>query len=405
MGISRRNFIKGLAATSAVVSVNPLMAAGETKFYDIKKVPHATHFGAFWADVNSEGQIVKVTPQQSDKHPSVITDAIIDRTYSDTRVKYPCVRKSFLEGNKKPNLRGKEPFVRVSWEKAYDLILQNFKETPIENLFNASYGGWGHVGLLHNCNSVAGRFFNTALGGHIGTDGEYSNGAAGKVNASIMGDLEVYSLQTAHEQILKNTQVYVLWGADLYKCNQIDFKVANRGNDEYYKKYRKSNIKFISIDPQYTQTAEILDAEWIKIRPNTDVALMLGMMNYLYKSGKYDKKFIEKYTDGFDKFLPYLLGKSDGIDKTPAWAAKITGLDEKVITSLADTFVKNRTFLAGNWAMQRAHHGTSGLDFDGFSSHDRANRPSRRWIWFFYALFRWRTSVFRCETSSWFATR
>lgn len=172
-----------------------------------------------------------------------------------------------------------------------------------------------------------------------------------------MGDLEVYSLQTTHEQILKNTQVYVLWGTDLYKCNQIDFKVANRGNDEYYKKYRKSNIKFISIDPQYTQTAEILDAQWIKIRPNTDVALMLGIMNYLYKSGKYDKKFIEKYTDGFDKFLPYLLGKSDGIEKTPAWASKITGLDEKVIISLADTFVKNRTFLAGNWAMQRAHHG------------------------------------------------
>lgn len=357
MGISRRNFLKTLAATSVVASVNPLMAAKETKFYDIKKVPHATHFGAFWADVNSEGKIVKVTPQQSDKHPSVITDAIIDRTYSDTRVKYPCVRKSFLEGKKKPSLRGKEPFVRVSWEKAYELILQKFKETPIENLFNASYGGWGHVGLLHNCNSVAGRFFNTALGGHIGTDGEYSNGAAGKVNASIMGDLEVYSLQTTHEQILKNTQVYVLWGTDLYKCNQIDFKVANRGNDGYYKKYRKSNIKFISIDPQYTQTAEILDAQWIKIRPNTDVALMLGIMNYLYKSGKYDKKFIEKYTDGFDKFLPYLLGKSDGIEKTPAWASKITGLDEKVIISLADTFVKNRTFLAGNWAMQRAHHG------------------------------------------------
>ncbi|EDO8598627.1 twin-arginine translocation signal domain-containing protein, partial [Campylobacter jejuni] len=46
MGISRRNFLKTLAATSVVASVNPLMAAKETKFYDIKKVPHATHFGA-----------------------------------------------------------------------------------------------------------------------------------------------------------------------------------------------------------------------------------------------------------------------------------------------------------------------------------------------------------------------
>lgn len=171
MSLTRRKFLKGLAATSAVASVNPLMAA-QTKFYDTKKIPHATHFGAFWAEVNSEGKIVKVTPQKSDKHPSVITDAIIDRTYSDTRVKYPCVRKSFLEGKKRPKLRGKEPFVRVSWEKALELVLEKLKETPIENLFNASYGAWGHVGLLHNCNSVAGRFFNTALGGHIGTDGE-----------------------------------------------------------------------------------------------------------------------------------------------------------------------------------------------------------------------------------------
>lgn len=82
------------------------------------------------------------------------------------------------------------------------------------------------------------------------------------------------------------------------------------------------------------------------------------MAHYLYTSNQYDKDFIEKYTYGFDKFLLYLLGKTeDKIEKTPTWAAKITGIEEKVIKALADTFVKNRTFLAGNWAMQRAHHG------------------------------------------------
>ncbi len=242
--------------------------------------------------------------------------------------------------------------------KAIDLVLENLKKTPIENLFNASYGGWGHVGKLHNCNSVAGRFFNTALGGHIGTDGEYSNGAAGRVNTTIMGDLEVYSLQTSHEVILENTKVYILWGTDLYKCNQIDYVVANRENDQYYKKYANSDIKFILIDPQFQETGKLLGADWIKIRPNTDVALAMGMMHYLYKSKKYDKNFIETYTDGFDKFLPYLLGKGeDKIEKTPKWAAKITGIDEKIIKSLADTMVSNRTFIAGNWAMQRAEHG------------------------------------------------
>lgn len=101
----------------------------------------------------------------------------------------------------------------------------------------------------------------------------------------------------------------------------------------------------------------MLNARWIKIRPNTDIALMLGMMNYLYTSGKYDKEFIAKYTDGFDKFLPYILGKTDGVAKTPKWASKITTIDEKTIMELANLFVKDRTFLAGNWALQRAQHG------------------------------------------------
>lgn len=251
-----------------------------------------------------------------------------------------------------------EEFVRVSWDEAIELALEKLKSTPIENIYNASYGGWGHVGALHNCNSVAGRFFNTVFGGAIGTDGEHSNGAAGRVNTAIIGDLEVYSLQTSHEVILENTKVYIMWGADLYKCNQIDYVVANRANNDYYKKYVTSGIKFICIDPQYNLGAQMLGAEWIKIRPNTDVALAMGMMHYLYESKKYDKEFIAKYTDGFDKFLPYLLGKGyDKTAKTPEWAAKITGIDAATIKSLADTMVNNRTFIAANWAMQRAHHG------------------------------------------------
>jgi trimethylamine-N-oxide reductase (cytochrome c) len=148
-----------------------------------------------------------------------------------------------------------------------------------------------------------------------------------------------------------------MWGADLFKTNKIDFAVANRKNDEYFLKYKKSGMKFISIDPIKTETAKMFDAECIYIRPNTDVALMLGMMNYLYTTGKYDKDFIAKYTDGFDKFVPYLLGKIDGIPKTPQWAAKITEVPAQKIKELADLFVSHKTLIAGNWAMQRAHHG------------------------------------------------
>ncbi len=66
---------------------------------------------------------------------------------------------------------------------------------------------------------------------------------------------------------------------------------------------------------------------------------------------------LKKYTHGFDKFLPYLLGKTDGVDKTVQWASKLSEVPAEKIKEIADIMVDNRTFIAGNWAMQRADHG------------------------------------------------
>lgn len=358
MAISRRTFLKGsLASSAAGVALGTNTASATELFSPVKKISTASHFGAFYAHVQ-DGKIVDISPHESDHRPMAFTKALIDRNYASNRIKYPYVRKSYLEGKKdNKKLRGNDVFVRVSWDKAIDLVYKKLQETNRKNIYNGIYSGWSHPGLLNSVPTLGGKFFNVAKGGAIGTSGEYSNGAAGPTNPGIIGDMEVYSLQTAHEEILKNTEVYVMWGSDLFKTNKVDYGVANRKNDEYYKKYKKSNIKFISIDPVVTESAKMFDAETVRIRPNTDVAFVLGMMNYLYKSGKYDKEFIEKYTHGFDKFLPYLLGKSDGVDKTTAWAEKITSVPAKKIEELANLFTSKRTFLAGNWAMQRAHHG------------------------------------------------
>ncbi|GAA9182995.1 hypothetical protein Taiwan47_13900 [Helicobacter pylori] len=332
MSISRRSILTKIPI--ALASANVLKAVGV--FEKVESIPHATHFGPFIAKVQN-GVVKDIIPQKSDYNPTMMLKAMVDRVYSDSRVKYPCVRKSFLENKKNhKELRGREEFVRVSWDVALDLAAKKLKEIPKENIYNASYGGWGHAGSLHRCHHLAWRFFNTTLGGAIGADGEYGNGAAARINPMIVGDMEVHSQQTTHEEMIKNCKVYVMWGADLFKCNRIDYFVPNHVNDSYYPKYKRAGIKFISIDPIYTETAQAFDAEWIPIRPNTDVALMLGMMHYLYTSNQYDKAFIAKYTDGFDKFLPYLLGESDNAPKTLEWASQITGVSAEKIKELAD---------------------------------------------------------------------
>ena len=353
MAISRRNVLKLTATSTLALQTPPLNAAGV--FSKIEKIPHATRLGAFSVKLE-DGALKELEPQKSDANPSIMTQALIDATYSDTRIKHPCVRKSYLEGaSEHQELRGREEFVRVSWEVALDLVAKKLTQTPSSNIYNASSSK--HAGCLHNPSALAGRFFNLALGGVVECSGEHASGASIDVSLEVMGDIESYALQTSHEEIIENCKVYVLWGADLFKNNRMDFNVPNHLNDTYYPRYKKAGIKFISIDPCYTESAEMFDAEWIKIRPNTDVALMLGMMHHLYRTKKYNKTFIARYTSGFDKFLPYLLGKTDKTPKTPEWAEKITQVPSKKIKELAELFVSTRTFLAGNWAMQRAEHG------------------------------------------------
>lgn len=361
MNNSRRDFLKKGALSTVAVAASGAMTGAVAKEFAVrtKKVSHASHFGPFYAHVR-EGKIVDITPQlDSDANPTVMVKGLVDRVMTDSRVKYPCVRKSYLEGKDRGDLRGKEEFVRVTWDVALDLATKAIKKAQKKNgnkaIYNSCYSGWAHPGAFKP-NAMAGRFLNQ-IGGAVGTAGEYSNGAAGPTNPVIVGDMEVYSIQTAHEQIIANTKVMVLWGTDVYKTNRIGWAVPNHRNIDAYEEYKKAGIKFISIDPIYTKSAQEFDADWIKIRPNTDVALMMGMMNYLYQSKKYDSAFIKKYTHGFDKFLPYLLGKEDGIEKTPKWAEKQTEIPAKTIIELANTMVSNRTFIAGNWAMQRAHHG------------------------------------------------
>ena len=362
MKVSRRSFLKGTSLGLGGIALAPLSvnATSNVLLAQTKRIPHANHYGPFFAYVK-DNKIFDIVPRSDlDKKPLVMLQGLTDRVETRSRIKYPYVRKSYLEGKDAKSLRGREEFVRVSWKEALDLIHKKIdtirKEDGNKALYNASYGGWAHPGKLGKVNTLAGRFFNT-IGGAVKTSGDYSTGSSTPVLPSIMGNIEVYSKQTTHEQIVANTKVMILWGSDLYKTNRIGYMVPNHKNEEWYEKYKKAGIKFISIDPINTQSAQKFGAQWIKIRPGSDLAFMLGIMNYLYKNKLYSSDFIEKYTVGFDKFLPYLLGETDGIDKTPEWAEKKTDVPASVMKELAKVMVENRTLISGNWAIQRADNG------------------------------------------------
>ncbi|MCB1883985.1 MAG: molybdopterin-dependent oxidoreductase [Geminicoccaceae bacterium] len=369
-GASHRSFVKGtrLATLAAGTSLGGGLAGRVLAAIDPNSHPnrffHASHYGPLEGMVRDGRPVGVSSVAEIDARPTeMLSYGIVDRTYDRTRILQPMVRKSYLENwdkeDGKVEMRGREPFVPVDRDTALKLankaILDTIDKYGNEGLFSASYGGWSHAGLLRP-HVLQGRFFNL-IGGSTLTIQDYSAGASEICLPCVIGDMEVLSAQTAWERIRDNTEVFFLVGCDPMKNNRIEFTVADHQMYAHWEKFRDAGIRFISINPQYTATDEVLGSEWVDIVPNTDVALFLAMSHHVLANGRQDDDFLKKYTVGSDVFIAYVMGEDGGGPKTPGWAAKITGIEEDKIVELAELAINKRCEFAGGWSLQRAQHG------------------------------------------------
>ena len=358
--ISRSTFVAGsTAALGAALLPNVAAAAVEGQ-----TISTATHWGMISA-LTQGGRFVKALPSSKDPAPSPMIAAFPDRVYSRTRVAYPMVRKGFLKNGAAGDntLRGADDFVRVGWDEALDLVAAELRRVKAKYGNAAFFPGmadWQSVGLLNNASTLTRRML-ALHGGFTDDTGDPSVAAAMVILPHVLGGLEVYDQQTAWPVILEHSKTVVFWGCDVLKNNQIGTHPADHyaygAMKQLRDKVASREINAISIDPRMTDTAQYLGAHWIAPRPNSDTALMLGLMYTLHSEKRYDASFIAKYTYGFDQFLPYLLGKSDGRPKTPEWAAALCGIPAGQIRDLARTLAAGRTMLISGYAIQRADHG------------------------------------------------
>lgn len=362
----RRHFLKntslgiaGASLSSGIVgaALSKSAAAAEP---ELKTVVTAAHWGPIGVVVQ-DGKAVKSGPAIEPVVANELQTVVPDQLYSETRIKYPMVRKGFLAnpGKSDTSLRGRDEWVRVSWDEALDLVhhqLHRVRETHGANgIFAGSYG-WYSSGALHAARTLLHRYMNIT-GGFVGNKGDYSTGAAQVIMPHVLGTIEVYEQQTSWETLLESSDIIVLWSANPLTTMRIAWTSTDQKGIEYFKKYQATGKRIICIDPVRSETCQMLNAEWIPVNTASDVPLMLGIAHTLVHTGKHDKDFLKKYTSGYDKFEAYLLGKTDGQPKTAEWASKICGVPTEVIKQLAHDFSTKRTMLMGGWGMQRQRHG------------------------------------------------
>ena len=109
---------------------------------------------------------------------------------------------------------------------------------------------------------------------------------------------------------------------------------------------KELGVRTIVIDPYLNHTGALLGGKWFSPRLGTDVALGLAIAFTWLTEGTYDKEYIAGRTTGFDEWKDYVLGKTDGVAKTPEWAEGECGIPAREIRALAREWAAKKTMLA-----------------------------------------------------------
>lgn len=249
----------------------------------------------------------------------------LERVYNPDRVLYPMRRTG---------AKGEGRFERISWDEALDTIARRFRELAEssdgpEAILPYSYGGT--MGVVNN-GSMDRRFFHRLGASKLArticaaAGGEALNYTLG---AKIGTDMENFHL----------ARLIVLWGTNTLSSNihlwpEIKEALAN-------------GAKLIGIDPYRNHTLDHCH-QLIQVRPGTDAAFALAMMNVIIGEGLEDRDYIERHTVGFEKL------RERAAEFPPARAAGICGVTEDEIVSFAREYATTRpAVIRINYGLQR----------------------------------------------------
>ncbi|MDH3593422.1 MAG: molybdopterin oxidoreductase family protein [Rhodospirillales bacterium] len=153
-------------------------------------------------------------------------------------------------------------------------------------------------------------------------------------------------------------------GVDAREIAQSDLIVVWGGNPvstqvnvmTHIAKARKAqNAKLVVVDPYRTGTAEQADLH-LMVKPGTDGALAAAVIHVLLKEGFADRAYLAQYTD-WDA-----AAEAHFADKTPKWAAAITGIDAGEIQDFARLYGgTKRSFVRVGYGFARGRNGASNL--------------------------------------------
>jgi molybdopterin-containing oxidoreductase family molybdopterin binding subunit len=241
-----------------------------------------------------QGRVVKVEPAD---FPDPRYRRICLRGLSSPEITYHPDRLQFPL--KRAGARGEGKFQRITWDEALDTIAEKFKDI-------AGRYGWPAIGWVLGGPGAG----TTKFGAYLRLAGLTRST---RVSAWGYGDAGL----PCGSRVLFGTQFpYALLFGSLFSGQTIPEMLvvwgANPGESQPLNLMRPimdtkaRGARLVVIDPRFTVTASKADA-YLGLRPGTDTALALALMQVIFEKGLENRAFIRKYTVG-----PYLVRVDNG---------------------------------------------------------------------------------------------
>jgi len=223
-------------------------------------------------------------------------------TYDPDRVLTPLIRVG---------KRGEGKFRQASWEEALDLVAS--KMTEIKNKYGAE------AMVFSSTHNLSQPLFENLL--YAFGSPNYGTQRSLCFNAMIVANTMTYGMEEPARIYDENLKYILLTGRNLLEAISTSethdlIMAIDRG------------AKVVYLDPRFTKTAAKA-SEWLPIRPGTDLAFHLALLNVVIKERLYNAEFVQKRTIGFDEL------KKEVSKYTPEWAAEISGIPAETITRIA----------------------------------------------------------------------
>lgn len=379
--LTRRSFLKwsgAVAGTGALVAAGGRLAPAPARAEGLADADRTV-----WSSCNvncgsrcplrlqvKDGVVVRVLPDNTGDdevgtqqiRACVRGRSIRQRIYNPDRLKTPMRR---VPGTP----RGGGEWEEISWDEAYTAIAEKLTDLIARHGNESIYlqYGTGVIGATiatswpPRATAVA-RLMN-CIGGYLDQYNDYS---AGNIEAAVEFQHGSWHGSNSNDDLV-NSRLVVMFGN-----NPHETRMSGGGETFVTQQVRKrSGHRVIVIDPRYSETAMNLADEWVPIRPGTDAALVAGMAHVMITEDLLDRQFLDTYCSGFDEahmpdgvppnssYESYVLGRgADGVEKTPEWAAKITGIPARTITRLAREIAQTKPCSVNQgWGAQRHSNG------------------------------------------------